>query len=97
MTKINQPLPEYLRPKEVVMKTHETEALTALESELTSRKDDRPNLYIPRSVQKPPSKMEIQLNNRALRIDSICSTDVEATQLIGALTAMLPFLPKGTE
>ena len=93
MTKIHQPLPEYLRPKEVVM----TEALTALESELTNRsKDDR---YIPRSSfsQKTTSKMEIQLNNRTLRIDSICSTDTEATQLIGALTALVPFLPKGTE
>jgi hypothetical protein len=46
--------------------------------------------------QSPASQMEIQFNGRTLRVNSTCNTDVEATQLIGALTALVPFLTKAS-
>jgi hypothetical protein len=44
--------------------------------------------------QQPASAMEIQFNGKTLRVNSTCNTDIEATQLIGALTALVPFLAK---
>lgn len=55
----------------------------------------RPAPTLPASNQAPASSMEVQFNGRTLRVNSTCNTATEMEQLIGALTALVPFLPKG--